>query len=129
MTLQIRTEETRQIHVFEIELFSAVDYQAIDGDTAIEEPCLKGYERSFEKLAITIGYGFNKRIRKITSRNPATSLFGISPGMSAEVGSRLAQKAGLIQDSPYRYRGKDITLSLLVDASDRVFGLTVEAID
>lgn len=129
MANQIRTDLSRQMHVFGIELYSVVDFREINGDLANEEPCLKGYERSFEKLDVTIGYGFNGRIRKIASRNPGTSMFGISPGVSVEEGNRLAQKAGLIQDSPYRYHGNDVTLSLLVDGKGNVFGITAEGID
>jgi hypothetical protein len=129
MANQIRTDMSRQIHVFGIELYSVVDFREINGDVAIEEPCLMGYERSFEKLDVIIGYGFNGRIRKITSRNHGTSMFGISPGTSVEEGNRLAQKAGLIQDTPYRYHGNDVTLSLLVDGKGTVFGITAEGVD
>ncbi len=129
MANRVKTDVSSQVHVFGIEMYSAVDIREIGGVPANEEPCLKGYERSFEKLDITIGYGFNRRIRKITSRNPGTSLFGISPGVSAEEGNRLAQKAGFIQDSPYRYHGHDVSLLLLVDGKGSVFGITVESSD
>lgn len=129
MANQVRTDVSRQMHVFGIELYSGIDYREISGIKATEEPCLKGYERSFDPLDITIGYGFNNKIRKITTRNTGTSLFGISPGVSAKEGNRLAQQVGLIQDSPYRYRGNDITLSLLVDDKGNVFGITVEAVE
>jgi hypothetical protein len=129
MANQIRTDLSHQIHVFGIELYSVVDHKEINGDMANEEPCLKGYERSFEKLDVTIGYGFSGRVRKITSRNPGTSMFGIAPGVSAEEGNRLANRAGLIQNLPYRYHGNDVMLSLLVDAKGTVFGITAEGID
>ena len=63
-----------QINVFGVELFSNVDYKEINGVVATEEPCLKGYDRRFDALDMTIGYGFDKKIRKIITRNPNTSL-------------------------------------------------------
>lgn len=126
---QIRTEVSRQTHVFGIELYSEVDYREIDGVPASEEPCLQGYERSFDKLDITIGYGFNKKIRKITTLNPGTSIFGISPGMPVEEGERLARQAGLQGVAPSRYQGKGIFLTLLVDGNGKIFGITAESRD
>jgi hypothetical protein len=126
---QVGTDVSRQIHVFGIELYSGIDYREISGVRATEEPCLKGYERTFDSLDITIGYGFDKKIRRISTRNPATTLFGISPGMSVEEGRRLAQHADLTALSPIKYRGKDVTLTLLVDDKGNVFGITVETIE
>ena len=126
---QVRTNISRQIQVFGIEIYSGIDYQEIRGARATEEPCLKGYERSFDPLDITIGYGFDKRIRKITTRNPGTSLFGIAPGTPVEDAGRLARQAGLSEISPYIYQGQDIRLTLLVDGKGTMFGVTVEAVD
>lgn len=126
---QARTGVSRQTHVFGIELHSKVDHQEIGGVKATEEPCLRGYERSFEALDLTIGYGFNKKVRKITTRNNGTSLFGITPGMSAAEGKRLAQQSALTEISLNKYQGADISLILLIDAKDKVFGITLESMD
>lgn len=123
---QIRTDISGQTKVFGIELYSGIDYREIGGVVATEEACLKGYERSFEALDIIIGYGFDAKTRKITTRNPSTGLFGISPGMPAEKAKQLAQQAGFTEISNYRYRGKGIDLALLVDGAGIVFGLTAE---
>jgi hypothetical protein len=117
------------MQVFEIELYSGIDYREIKGVKAVEEPCLKGYERIFDPLDITIGYGFNRKIRKITTMNRGTSLFGIIPGMQADEGRRLARQTGLSEVSPVRYRNNDLTLFLHIDAKGNVFGVTVETVD
>jgi hypothetical protein len=113
-------------NVFGIELNSSVDYRKINNEVATEEPCLRGYERNFEKSGITVGYGFDGRIRKISTQNPTTSLFGISPGMAADEGKRLARQAGFMEVSPYKYTQKEISLTLLVDNKGKVFGVKVE---
>jgi len=125
---QARTGLSNQIQVFGIELYSSTDYREINGVKGMEEPCLKGYERIFDPLDITIGYGFNRKIRKITTMNRGTSMFGITPGMSVDEARRLARQTGLNEVSPVRYRSDDLSLFLHIDAKGNVFGVTVETI-
>jgi hypothetical protein len=117
------------MQVFGIELYSGTDYREINGVKATEEPCLKGYERIFDPLDITVSYGFNRKIRKITTMNSKTSIFGITPGMPADEGRRLARQSGLTEESPARYRSDDLSLFLHVDDKGNVFGVTVETIE
>ncbi|MBK5275935.1 MAG: hypothetical protein JJE30_12900 [Desulfuromonadales bacterium] len=113
--------------VFGIELYSATDYREIKGVKGTDEPCLKGFERSFDALGISIGYGFDGKIRKITTRNPETTLFGVHPGTQAKDAGRTLLQAGLTDSgTPGRYTGDGLTLTLLVDGSGRAFGITVE---
>jgi hypothetical protein len=129
LATQTRTGLSNQIQVFGIELYSATDYREINGIKAVEEPCLKGYERIFDPLDITIGYGFNRKIRKITTMNRGTCLFGITPGIPADEGRRLARQTGLTEVSPVRYRSDDLSLFLHIDEKGILFGLTVESVD
>jgi hypothetical protein len=127
---QIHTDVARQIQVFGIELNSTQDYRELRGIVATEEPCLKGYERNFENIDLIIGYGFNRKIRKITTRNRNTSVFGISPGSTLEDGKKRATQAGLLEDvRANRYQGVGISVDLLVDEKGEIFGVTVEIID
>jgi len=127
---QIRADVAGQIQIFGIELNSGRDYREFRGIVATEEPCLKGYELTFENLDLIIGYGFNRKIRKITTRNQNTSVFGISPGTTLEEGRQRAIQAGLSEDvAKNRYQGDGISLHLLVDEKGTIFGITVEIID
>jgi hypothetical protein len=126
---QVGRDLSERIDVFGIELYSDVDYREIGGVRGTEEPCLKGYERTFDPLDIIIGYGFNRKIRKISTQNPKTSMFGIAVGMSAERAGKLARQAGMAEVSPVRYRGNKSTLFILVDGKGKVFGMTVETVD
>jgi hypothetical protein len=127
----VESEKIRgQVDVFGVALFSSVDYKEIKGVMATEEPCLKGYDRSFGALDVTVGYGFNKKIRKIITRNSNTSLFGVSPGMPFEEGRRKVLEAGFIEaGSPYRFRADGFSLALFVDGSQKIFGVAVELLD
>jgi hypothetical protein len=118
-----------QINVFGIKLLSNRDYQQINGVTATEEPCLRGYERNFDALSVIVGYGFNKKIRRIHTRNPNTSLFGISPGMSFGEGKQKILQVGFVaSSSPFVFTVSGYSITLLVDG-DKVFGLTIELLD
>jgi hypothetical protein len=125
----VGTDLSSQINVFGVELYSDVDYREIAGIRSTEEPCLRGYERTFDPLDIVIGYGANRKIRKITTRNPSTRIFGIAPGMSAEQASKTAKQAGMTEVSPVRFRRGNMSLILLVDGKGDVFGITVETVD
>ena len=118
-----------QVNVFGVKLLSTVDYQQINGVTATEEPCLRGYDRNFDALSVIVGYGFNKKIRRIHTRNPNTSLFGISPGMSFGEGKQKILQAGFVaSSSPFVFTASGYSITLLVDG-DKVFGLTIELLD
>jgi hypothetical protein len=119
-----------QINVFGATLFSSVDYREINGVKAIEEPCIKGYERSFDALDIIIGYGFDKSIRKIMTRNVNTSLFGIKPGMPFGEGRQKLLNSGFTElEPPFKFRKDNYSLAFLVDRNQNIFGLTTEALD
>lgn len=124
------TGQSRQVDVFGVQLGSSEDYRIIKGVAATEEPCLKGYERSFDALQLTIAYGFDKRIRRIATRHGDTVVFGIRPGMRVAEGRKRAGQAGLAAtDSSYRFRGDGFFVALLVDGNDTVFGVTLETDD
>ena len=119
-----------QIDVFGVELFSDVDYKEINGVVATEEPCLRGYDRSFDALDLTIGYGFDNKIRKITTRNFNTSLFGIKPGMAFEEGKKMILQSGFSEYAPpFTFKANRYTLTFLVNSESKIFGLTLESLD
>jgi hypothetical protein len=119
-----------QLDVFGVTLSSSADYREIKGVTGVDEPCLRGYERSFDALDIVIGYGNNGKIRKITIRNPQNSMFGIHPGETVEVAKKKIMAAGFATDnSPDRFRKGDLALTLRSDETGKLSGLTLEHID
>lgn len=124
--LRIR-DANRDIRVFGAELGSARDFREIGGVAASEEPCLRGYERGFDALAVSIGYGNDRKIRRISTRNHGTSVFGISPGRRFEEGASALGSAGFIpRDAPCRFGDGVLAVTLLVDEAGTIFGITVE---
>ena len=120
----------KQINVFDLALFSANDDKSIRGIVPKKEPCLKGFEYFYDPLDISVGYGTNDRIRKITTRNKETSMFDIHVGDSFPKGKALILQAGYSQgDTPYKFVQDGFLFTLLVDDHDRVFGMTLEALE
>jgi hypothetical protein len=118
------------IRVFGAELGAEGIPPELCGVDATEEPCLKGYERIFETLAVSIGYGHNGRIRKITTRNSETAMFGIHPGDDLRPSRERALAAGFRETgTANRYKDDSCSLMLLVGENGRVFGMTVELLD
>lgn len=116
-----------QVDVFGIRMLSSVDLRQLNGVTATEEPCLHGYERTFDSLDVIVGYGFDSRIRKITTRNPSTSIYGVRPGTPLATGVQKLRQAGWHEhDAPFTFRTGNYSLRLLVDQSSTIFGMTIE---
>lgn len=121
------TLDSRQIDVFGVVLYSSSDYQSIGGVKGVDEPCLRGYDRSFDALDIVIGYNRDGKIRKITTRNSQNSIFGVHPGEAVDTAMVKIRGAGFVEDgSAYHFRKDSLELSVLIDSSGRLFGLTLE---
>ena len=121
-------EPTPELDVFGVELGSTADHRSIRGVVVVEEPCLRGYERFFEALDFSVGYDPSGRVRKVTTRNPATRVWGIRPGDSLSAAREMATRAGFTEKgAPHRFEKDGRRLTLLADESGRVFGLTLEA--
>lgn len=116
-----------QLDVFGIVFDSSIDYREINGIKGTDEPCLRGVERTFDILEIVIAYGHDGQIRKITTRNPQNSMFGIHPGDPPAVAVTRLSGAGFVEESPYHFKKDGLLLTILVDDTGRLFGMTLEA--
>ncbi|MFH0977016.1 MAG: hypothetical protein V1874_14640 [Spirochaetota bacterium] len=119
----------RQIDVFGVYLSSSVEYKEINGDPAVEESCScsDGYDLNFDVLDITIGYTANKKIRKITTYNPGTSMFGIRPGMSFSSSRQKILDAGFSESGrSFMFTNGRYLVTFLVEKKDDIFGLIIE---
>jgi hypothetical protein len=120
----------KQINVFDLALFSASSDKNISGIVPRKEPCLKGFDYFYDPLDISVGYGTDDRIRKITTRNKETSMFDIRVGDHCPKGKALIQQAGFSAgDTPYKFVKDGFLFTLLVDDHDRIFGMTLEVLE
>jgi hypothetical protein len=120
----------KQIKVFDLALFSANSDKNIRGIVPRKEPCLKGFDYFYDSLDISVGYGTNDRIRKITTRNKETSMFDIRVGDHYPKGKALILLAGFSEgDTLYKFIEDRFLITLLVDDHDRIFGMTLEVLE
>jgi hypothetical protein len=120
----------KQINVFDLALFSASSDKNISGIVPRKEPCLKGFDYFYDPLDISVGYGTDDRIRKITTRNKETSMFDIRVGDPYPKGKALILQAGFSAgDTPYKFVKDGFLFTLLVDDHDRIFGMTLEVLE
>ena len=117
-----------QVDVFGVQLYSGKDYREINGVRAEEEPCLRGYVRTFDSLDIVVGYGFDGKVRKITTRNAGTAMFGVRPGMPLAEGKTRVLREGFRETaSPFTFDLDRYSLTFLIKEKDTIFGLTLQA--
>lgn len=120
--------DSHQVDVFGVAMGTTTDYQTIRGVKGVDEPCLRGFERSFDKLDIVVGYGRDGKIRKIITRNPQNSLFGVHPGEALTPALVRIHDAGFIEDgTPCRFNREGYVLTILNDGNGRLFGMILEA--
>ncbi len=119
-----------EIDVFGAKLLQKTDMKEVNGEKAVREPCVKGYEYVFEGLKISIGYGFDGKIRKITTRNPENSVYAVKVGDSYETGRMklLSRGFGRTED-PFRFTKADFSVTLLANESNFIFGVRAELLD
>jgi len=100
------------------------------GEPAEETPCLKGRDFSYEARDVLIGYGRDGKIRKVMTRNPSTSIYGIRPGDGFATAEANVLAAGFRETgTTHRYSDGCCLLTLFVDEAGRVFGLILELRD
>jgi hypothetical protein len=118
----------QHLDVFGVRMFSKTDYREINGVKGVDEPCLRGYERTFDALDIVIGYGKDGAVRKITIRNPKNSLFGIHPGDNVSRMQEAITTMGFVNDGrPYRFNKGNVSLTVRSDATGEwISSLTLE---
>jgi hypothetical protein len=121
-------EANRRIRVFDARLRSADGIRAPEAPAATDEPCINGFERRYEALDVSLGYGFDGKVRRISTGNRATSVFGISPGDSGTEGKAKLVSAGFAPiGEGSRFGNGGIRVTLLADANGTIFSIAVEA--
>ena len=121
---------SKQIDVFGLALFSANDDKSIRGVVPKKEPCIRGFDYSYDPLDISVVYGTDDRIRKIATRNRETGMFGIRVGDPFPKGKASILQAGFSEgDTPFKFTKDGFLFTLLVDDRDRIFGMALETLE
>jgi hypothetical protein len=114
--------------VFGVELYSRIDHQVLEGEASEREPCILGYEYSFEQLDVTIGYTHEGVVRLIKTRNAGTSIFGVRPGITLAESKMHLEGCGFrAGEASNTFRQGHLMITLLANEHDMVFGVVAEA--
>lgn len=115
-----------EVYLFGREVGIDQDIRQIDGVTGLDEPCMRGFDRVFEKIGVTIGYGADNRIRKIVTASPETSIAGVSPGMARDGGVRVVKEKGFTETTDGEFRRGRYRLAIIGDGEGYVRLLRLE---
>ena len=97
-----------------------------DGERAL---CTQGYEYSYSDKKLNIGFDSKpKTVRRVTTKNPDTSVFGIKPGMAIDEAFSKIDGSGFSKDadSNYKFHKENITLTVLSMDGTLADGVTIE---
>ena len=119
-----------ELLVFGAKLGSVGVPDGLAGVPSEETPCLNGRDFSYETQDVLIGYGHDGRIRKVVTRNPRTSIYGIRPGDDfADVEAKVLAAGFHETGTKHRFSNGCCLLTLFVDEAGSVFGLLLELRD
>lgn len=118
------------LHVFGARLGATGVPDDLAGVPREETPCLSGRDFSYDARDVLIGYTHGGRIRKVATRNPATSIYGIRPGDEFASAEAKLLAAGFRETGTrHRYGNECCLLTLAVDEAGGVFNLLLELRD
>jgi len=126
----ITKEVNPQIDVFGVQLMmDEAKVKGLLGDQGEKAMCVYGYEYEYADKDINIGYNSkSNQVRRITSKNPETSIFGIKPGTKLAEAYQVLAANGFIEsaDSKYKYSKENIIISIISMKSTNADGITIE---
>ncbi|MBP1743163.1 MAG: hypothetical protein H6Q58_141 [Firmicutes bacterium] len=97
-----------------------------DGEKAL---CTQGYEYAYSDKKLNIGFNSEtSTVRRITTKNQDTSVFGIKPGMTIDEAFSKIEGSGFSKDadSNYKFHKENITLTVLSMEGTLADGVTIE---
>lgn len=126
----ITDEVNPQIDVFNVQIYMDEPdvHKAIPtkGEKAM---CIYGYEYQYEESLVNIGFNSEtEKVRRITTKNPDTSIYGIVPGTELEEVYKIIDSQGFSksESSKYIFYKENIRLTLISMKAIHADGVIVE---
>jgi predicted small secreted protein len=97
-----------------------------DGEKAL---CTQGYEYAYSEKKLNIGFNSEtKTVRRVTTKNPDTTIFGIKPGMTVGEAFTKIDGIGFTKDSVsnYKFHNENVTLTVLSMDGAQADGVIIE---
>jgi hypothetical protein len=119
-----------QIDVFGVEIFmdesKVHDAIPTKGEKAM---CIYGYEYEYEQSKVNIGFNSQtNKVRRVTTKNPDTSIYGIVPGMELSEAYSIVDSNGFTksENSKYIFYKENIRLTLVSMKGTHADGVILE---
>lgn len=123
-------EVNSNINVLGVKLNMKEDQvKTLVGAQVTKEPCVSGYEFNYEDKFVNIGFKNEEgTVRRITTKNADTSIYGIKPGTTLEDAFAKVKEAGFANDSnsKYKFHKNNIILTVLSMKETNADGVTLE---
>lgn len=124
----IKNEVNPQIDVLGVKLLmdekSALETVGSEGEKAM---CVYGYEYDYSDKLINVGFNSDtKLVRRVCSKNPETSIYGIKPGMELSQAYEIISSNGFKKDSKYNFQKEKVILSIISMKGTNADGITIE---
>lgn len=103
--------------------------KTLNGSDVSKDPCILGYEFNYVDKLINVGFkNEDNTVRRITTKNPETSVYGIKPGASLDEAFKKVTEAGFTKDSSskYKFHKNNILLTILSMEETLADGITIE---
>lgn len=91
--------------------------------------CVYGYEYTYADKNINIGFNSEtQQVRRVTTKNPGTSVFDIKPGMELSETYKMLKENGFTQEaeSKYRFHKENVIFSIISMHGTHADGLSIE---
>lgn len=91
--------------------------------------CIYGYEYDYADKLINIGFKSDKgTVRRITTKNPDTSIYGIKPGTELANANAQISATGFVKDdsSNYKFHKDNIIITIISMKDTYADGITIE---
>ena len=91
--------------------------------------CINGYEYQYADKLINIGFTIDEsKVRRVTTKNPDTSIFGIQPGMELAAAAAQLDQFGFTKDqtSEFKFHKETVMLTLISMHGDLADGVSIE---
>lgn len=126
----VEKEVNPKIDVMGIKLYMAEDeFHKAVGVQGEKAMCVNGYEYEYSDKKLNIGFNIDtNEVRRITTKNPKTSIYGLNPGISLDKAYKLIESEGFEKygDDKYRFRKENIILSIISMKGSDADGIVME---
>ncbi|WP_161821969.1 hypothetical protein [Sporotomaculum syntrophicum] len=96
-----------------------------------KDMCINGYEYNYADKLINIGFDANQgKVRRITTKNPDTSIFGIKPGVDLATANAQLEKYSFSKEqaSEFKFHKENVMLTIISMHGTLADGVTIELI-